>query len=137
MLRIGKTAQTAIAAMSLLAECYGRDQAGIKSHEIAKRRRLPHPLVAKVLTILSTSGLVRGTRGPGGGYWLARDPSTIPLYEIVVKFERSHKGALCPFGPNWCGHGEPCPLHDSIADFTRSWEDTLRNTTLGIFVKSG
>jgi len=135
MIRFGKTAQTAIAAMSLLAEVYDGGTTKLSSQEIAERRGLPQPVVAKVLTIVSSLGLVDGTRGPGGGYWLKRPPEKISLLDIVEEFERSDAQIMCPFGPNWCGHGEPCPMHDSLLRMDQQWMAYLRETLLSVFQK--
>jgi Rrf2 family protein len=135
MIRFGKTAQTAIAAMSLLAEVYDGGKTKLSSLEIAERRGLPQPVVAKVLTILSSLGLVDGTRGPGGGYWLKRPPEKISLLDIVEEFERSDAQIMCPFGPHWCGHGEPCPMHDSLLRMDQQWMAYLRETSLSVFQK--
>jgi Rrf2 family protein len=134
MLRCGKTAQTAIAAMSALAEHYDGGKSVLSSLDIAKDRNLPLPLVAKLLTSLSTGGLIEGTRGPGGGYWLARTPSRITLADIAELFEKDAEGIMCPFGPGWCGKGEPCPLHDELATMNTQWDNFMRKTTLAVFV---
>lgn len=133
MVRCGRTAQTAISILSLLAEKYDRGATRLSSVEISQRRNLPQPIVAKLLTQLSTAGLVDGTRGPGGGYWLAREPAAVSLQAIVDVFEKGHDGLLCPFGPGWCGNREPCPLHDSLAALDRQWSQFLGQTHLGIF----
>jgi hypothetical protein len=78
MTRFGKTAQTAISALSLLAEVYDGGRTKLSSSEIARRRRLPRPIVAKILTLVSSLDLVDGTQGPGGGYWLKRRPRRSP-----------------------------------------------------------
>ncbi|NJL18928.1 MAG: hypothetical protein HC901_01050 [Bdellovibrionaceae bacterium] len=82
----GKTAANAIAIMSYLAADPGR-RAG--SLEIAKSRRISRPLTAKLLTQLASAGLVSGQPGPGGGYTIARKPSTISLFDIVSLFEQT------------------------------------------------
>ena len=133
MIRFGKTAQTAISAMSLLAEVYDGGKTKLSSLDIAAQRDLPQPVVAKVLTILSSLGLVDGTRGPGGGYWLKRSPDTISLLDIVEEFERQDSRIMCPFGPNWCGHGTPCPMHDTLLRMDTDWMAYLKNTRLSIF----
>ena len=136
MVRFGKVAQTAIAAVSVLAEVYDEGLTKLNSADIAERRDLPQPTVAKVLTTLSAKGLVEGTRGPGGGYWLKRDPRTITLLDIVIEFERHDASILCPFGPNWCGNGEPCPMHDNLVKLTEHWQDYLEKTKISIFQTS-
>lgn len=136
MIRFGKTAQTAISAMSLLAEIYDGGETKLNSADIAERRGLPQPVVAKVLTIVSSLGLVDGTRGPGGGYWLKRTPEKITLLDIVEEFERQDAGIMCPFGPNWCGTGTPCPMHDALVKMDAQWMTYLRTTTLAVFKKA-
>jgi Rrf2 family iron-sulfur cluster assembly transcriptional regulator len=137
MIRFGKTAQTAISAMSLLAEVYDGGKTPLSSHDIAARRELPQPVVAKVLTIVSSLGLVDGSRGPGGGYWLKKPPEKISLLEIVEEFERQDAGIMCPFGPNWCGNGEPCPMHDALVRMDEQWMNYLQSTTLAVFQAKG
>jgi Rrf2 family transcriptional regulator, iron-sulfur cluster assembly transcription factor len=136
MLRCGKTAQSAISAMSLLAERFDAGETRLSSEDVARVRNLPQPLVAKLLSTLSTAGLVNGSRGPGGGYWLAKSPSKISLADITAEFERELESVLCPFGPGWCGNGDPCPLHDQLTAFDKEWNDFLRNTTLAVFANS-
>jgi Rrf2 family protein len=135
MLRCGKTAQTAISATSLLAERYDAGRTKLSSEEVAKKRRLPRPLVAKVLTTLSAAGILSGTRGPGGGYWLARTPDTISLADITERFERESAEVMCPFGPGWCGKNQPCPLHGALSEINERWDRYLRETTLAVFTK--
>ena len=62
----GKQTETAIAAMSRLAEMYTDQPVRQSAIEIADVRGLQRPFVAKILTVLSQAGLVNGTRGPGG-----------------------------------------------------------------------
>lgn len=133
MLRCGKTAQSAISAMSYLAESFDSRNTRVSSEEVASARSLPQPLVAKVLSTLSTAGIVKGSRGPGGGYWLARPPAKITLADITGCFEREQEAILCPFGPDWCGNGDPCPLHDQLVAFGEAWDAYLRKTTLAVF----
>ncbi len=134
-MRFGKTAQTAISVMSVLAEHHGDAEIMLSSAAIAQARDLSQPLVAKLLTVLSTAKLVDGARGPGGGYWLARPPAEISLHDIVALFERPDKALMCPFGPNWCGNGEPCPMHDTLLRLGEEWDTYLTSTTLQVFAE--
>ena len=135
MLKYGKTAQNAISAMSYLAEVYDEGATRLSSGDIAKYRKLPQTLVAKLLVILSQADLVASTPGPRGGYWLARDPSSIALHDIVEQFEKSSDRLHCPFGPDWCGNGTPCPLHDQLVQMDRQFSDFLECTMLDVFPK--
>jgi Rrf2 family protein len=133
MIRYGKTTQNAIAAMSRLAELYDDGEGRVSSADIAKTRRLPQTLVAKVLTILSQAGLVTGSPGPGGGYTLALPPNQISLYDVAMLFERPADQLTCPFGPGWCGTNAPCPLHHKLVAVDDQMTEFLKATTFDVF----
>ena len=133
MFLYGKTAANAIAVISYLAAEPKRMRGSL---EIAKSRKLSRALTAKLLTQLSTAGLVTGQPGPGGGYTLALPPSEINLLQVVQLFEQVTVPSVCPFGKDWCGNQEPCPLHHGIlalSDYNLSF---LRNTSLDVFLTS-
>ena len=134
MIRYGKTTQNAIAAVSLLAEAYDeQNPRRLSSSEIAASRNLSKPIVAKVLTTLSQAGIVSGTPGPGGGYALAVSPDSLTLFDVVILFERQDADLTCPFGPGWCGKGDPCPLHDELQLVGEQMETFLRSSRFAVF----
>jgi Rrf2 family iron-sulfur cluster assembly transcriptional regulator len=137
MIRYGKTAQNAISAMSCLAEVYDGGGTRMSSSDISKRRAISQALVAKILVVLSQSGLVTAAPGPRGGYWLAKEPNQIALVDIVDLFEKPSDRLQCPFGPDWCGHGAPCPLHDPLAALNAQFSGFLEGTTLAVFLLQG
>lgn len=130
----GKTAQHAIAAMTALAEVY-HEKKRFSSSDLAARRGLPRPIIAKVLTILSQAGLVVGSPGPGGGYSMGRPPEQISLYEVAELFDRMEQNISCPFGPDWCGSGDQCPLHDQLAALREQVSAFLKRSTFALFAK--
>lgn len=132
----GKMSQTAIAALSSLAEQSGTDPPTyLGANEIAASRHLPAPAVRKVMTTLSQAGLVSSAPGPGGGFVLAKPPGRISLRDIVSLFERLDLNLSCPFGPDWCGSGPQCPLHDAIAKLRESANLFLTQHTLADLVR--
>lgn len=133
-MRYGKTAQNAIALMSLLAEHYDEQQTRFTSIEIAEKRNLSKPLVAKLLSTLSKMGYIDGTPGRNGGYAMVKDPKTVTIHDIVILFEQIDTEHLqCPFGPNWCGNGPQCPLHNQLEKMRSNFQTFLMETTLDVF----
>ena len=126
----GKTAANAIAIMSYLAE---RPDQRAGSGEIAEARSISQALTAKLLTQLASAGLVKGTPGPGGGYTMGRDAGEISLLQIVQLFEQTATPSLCPFGHDWCGKGEPCPLHHTILKMVDKNQRFLEDTRMSVF----
>ncbi|QTN32779.1 Rrf2 family transcriptional regulator [Akkermansiaceae bacterium] len=133
MFGYGKMSGCAVAAVSALAEVHGQGLT-LSSAEIAASRNFSQALVAKILTRLSQKGFVVGTRGPGGGYRLAMDPGKVTLHQIVEVFEGHRDTSGCPFGPGWCGTGDPCPLHDALVAMQKNMEAKLRKLTFKSFI---
>lgn len=133
IIRYGKTARQGVAAMSYLAELYATDGRVATSAEVGEARGMPQALAAKLLSEASGADLVIGTTGPGGGYRLAKDPKDITLADIVWIYERKQEEYPCPFGPGWCGTGNPCPLHDDFVELEEKATAFLEETTLAVF----
>lgn len=131
----GKMSGCAVAAMSAVAEQHLTGNA-INSADIATLRNLSQPLISKVMSALSLAGYITSTRGPGGGYRLAKPPETIRIYDIVSVFEGVESELECPFGPGYCGHHSPCPMHDSLAEAQSRYIGELKRCNLSLFVKS-
>jgi len=137
MFRYGKTSQAAISAMSYLAQHAKDDDFKANSATIAAARNLSRPLVAKLLTMLAQAGLVKGQPGPNGGYTIAKAAKDICLRDVVVIFERIEPEPQCPFGPGWCGVGDPCPLHNAIIAQNAQYEHFLKKITFDSFIEKG
>ncbi|MGB7345553.1 MAG: Rrf2 family transcriptional regulator [Pirellulaceae bacterium] len=132
----GKATETAIAAMSRLAEVYDNGTTRLSSTEIADSRGLQRPFVAKILSTLSQAQLIEGTRGPGGGFTFALPPKDVTLYDVYVLFERSKESPHCPIGGGICGGKHPCPLHKQLADVRKAMDKVLHETTFDTFLKA-
>jgi Rrf2 family protein len=127
----GKTAANAISVMSYLAALPKGHLAD--SQEIASSRGISRALAAKLLTQLAKKGLTEGRAGPGGGYRLGRPAKSISLMDIVILFEQTNSVSPCPFGKNWCGKNNPCPLHDTIDCMLKANHEFMTNTRLSLF----
>ncbi|MCP4547704.1 MAG: Rrf2 family transcriptional regulator [bacterium] len=80
ILNISEAANLAMHAMTYLA---GHSQDGLISvAEITDAFQISRDHLNKVLQRLKKQGFVKSTRGPGGGFRLAKDPAEITLLEI-------------------------------------------------------
>lgn len=128
-----KSTESAIAAMTSLAEIHG-DRKLLTAGQIAERRQLQRPFVAKLLTQLAAAGLVVGSPGRHGGYALARNPSKIRLLDIALCFERRIT-VPCPFGERYCDHGPRCPIHAQVIALGKQIDRFLVSNTLASFTR--
>jgi Rrf2 family protein len=64
-----------------------RSERPVQVREIAQRQKIPEEYLGHIMVLLKRGNLVRGTRGPGGGYELTRSPESINLAEILIALE--------------------------------------------------
>ena len=71
------------AVESVLDIAYNGGSEPVRSREIANRQGVPHRYLEQVMQRLVHAGVLRGVRGPRGGYLLARERRRITLGEIA------------------------------------------------------
>lgn len=79
--------KTRYALRSLLYLVEEGQGAPVQLARIAETQRVPPKYLELIMLDLKKAGLVRSTRGPKGGYVLARDPRQISFGEIVRVME--------------------------------------------------
>ena len=76
MLRLSKKLLFAIEAVVDIA--YNAGAAPVQSKEITRRQRIPQRYLEQVMQQLVRAGVLKGVRGPRGGYRLARERRQLP-----------------------------------------------------------
>ncbi|MHC4416608.1 MAG: RrF2 family transcriptional regulator [Planctomycetota bacterium] len=99
----------ALVALAALAR-HGRE--GASARDLAEKLHLPLPVLRNILKLMANHGLLKSTRGPSGGYRLARPPNQITLADVVKVIEGPVQLArCCPPPPGEDEH--QCRLEDS------------------------
>ena len=114
----------ALHGMGLLA-AGGRRSA----REMAEDMNVSEAHLAKVFQRLRKNGLVLSTRGPSGGFELARDPGEISLFHIYSVIEGAPSGQYCLLRKNECPF-EECIFGSTLEKMARDFTDYLKKTTL-------
>jgi FeS assembly SUF system regulator len=84
-MRLSSMADYAVVTMSAAARHCG--SARVSSAQLALETGLPVPTVQKLVSALTSAGLLRSVRGAGGGLKLARPAAAITLADIVEAIE--------------------------------------------------
>jgi Rrf2 family protein len=78
--------------------------------EIARQMMVPEDFLAKILKTLVDQGLVRSTRGPRGGYALAKPSSDVSFLDVIEAVEGSVAINVCLDGDDPCGRAAACTM---------------------------
>lgn len=84
-MRLSSLADYAVVMMTACARHCGGTR--INAGQLAEETGIPLPTVQKLVSRLSSAGLLRSIRGAGGGFKLARPAAAISIAEIVEAIE--------------------------------------------------
>ena len=115
-------------AMLELALHYGGAPVLLK--DIAERQQISERYLEQLVGPLTAAGLVKSTRGPRGGFTLAKPPSQIKLSEIIQISEGSISPVECVDDSRACSLAARCVTRDVWAEMGRAMSRVLESTTL-------
>lgn len=105
--------------------------------EIAERQEISQAYLEQLFAKLRRGGLVNATRGPGGGYALARPIGDIRISEIVQAVDEPMRVTRCELGsPKGCIRSGRCLTHDLWEELGRHIHLFLASITLADVVEN-
>lgn len=102
----------------------------VNLNDIAERQGISAKYLWQIMNLLKTAGLVRGTRGPKGGYILLRDPATINLLDVIQILEGPVTLVECVDDPDFCSRVENCVAHTVWDEVSQAIRSALQKITL-------
>lgn len=97
---------------------------------ISQRQQISLSYLEQLFGKLRRHELVESTRGPGGGYTLARKPSDITVADIIVSVDEPIDATQCGGKENCLGEGARCMTHDLWAALNTRMVEFLASVTL-------
>ena len=97
--------------------------------QISARQGISLSYLEQLFTRLRKSGLVRSTRGPGGGYSLERQPGDVAVAEIISAVDEVVDTTRCS-GSHNCQGGNRCLTHELWDELSRQIYGFLSEITL-------
>jgi Rrf2 family iron-sulfur cluster assembly transcriptional regulator len=101
--------------------------------EISERQKISLSYLEQLFGKLRRGALVVSTRGPGGGYRLAKAADTVSVAEIIVAVDEPIDATSCG-GMENCKDEGKCLTHDLWTALNEHIFDYLRGVTLGQLV---
>lgn len=124
---LSQTTEYALRAMACLA---GHPDDLTPTPELARRTAVPANYLAKVLQSLAQSDLIRGRRGVGGGYRLAKPAEEISLLDIVNAISPMDRPDALSFIGNVVGRAQLEALQRRLTAATDQVKQHLGGVTL-------
>jgi Rrf2 family protein len=130
--RISEAASLAIHAAAILAGTGGGQSS---ADAMADALGVSKSHLVKVLQRLAKAGLVRSSRGPGGGYSLTRPPQEVSIREVYEMVEGPIDTKTCAMEVPTCGWAS-CALGDLFCKIGREVREQLERMTIADFSTS-
>ncbi|MDX2458151.1 MAG: Rrf2 family transcriptional regulator [Gammaproteobacteria bacterium] len=102
--------------------------------DISETQGISLSYLEQLFARLKKSGLVEGTRGPGGGYRLAYPPGDISIAQVINAIGEGIDVTLCE-GDEDCQGGERCLTHALWEKLGREIYTFLDDITLAGFLQ--
>jgi Rrf2 family iron-sulfur cluster assembly transcriptional regulator len=102
----------------------------LTGHDIASGTGVPPAYAHKLLRKLVAGRVLKGSRGRGGGFALAKAASEITLAEVMSCSSENVFLTGCVFGLKHCGDSSPCALHSVWAKLRAEVSRWAQTTTL-------
>lgn len=131
---LSNTCKYAIRALVFLAlQQQGDEKIGIK--RIAEELRIPAPFLGKIMQQLAKNKILNSTKGPHGGFALAKEPEDISLYDIVSVIDGTDVFDQCLFGLKICENDPAkkalCPLHKESEPVRKQLVELYKTHSIG------
>jgi Rrf2 family transcriptional regulator, iron-sulfur cluster assembly transcription factor len=97
--------------------------------EVAERQHLSLSYLEQLFARLRRHGLVRSSRGPGGGYRLNRHPGEITVADVILAVDEPVDVTRCGGLVN-CNQDSRCLTHDLWVELSRQMQDFLSSRSL-------
>lgn len=127
-MRLTTKGRFAVTAMIDLALRQGNGPVTLAA--ISQRQRISLSYLEQLFGKLRRHELVESTRGPGGGYSLARGADAITVADIIVSVDEPMDATQCGGKENCLGEAGRCMTHDLWTALNQRMVDFLASVSL-------
>jgi Rrf2 family protein len=121
------------------ALCYiaGQSKAFVSAEEMVTQLKIPRPFLRKILQILSGEGLLKSTKGQGGGFSLACSKEKVLLTDLIRIFQNTIQLNECVFKKKNCPNRSTCLLKKEIDSIEQDVFKRLRGISIASLMNGG
>lgn len=127
---LSQTAEYALRTILFIAQ-RSKEAGPVQTEAIAEALDIPRNYLSKILHRLAQEGVLKSTRGRGGGFVLSRPADQMPLVDVVGLFDQIAPGRQCLLGRPVCSDATACDAHASWKEVSERVAHFFRETTVG------
>ena len=127
-MKLSTRGQYGTRALLDIALHYGNSPVPLK--DVARRQEISVQYLEHLVSPLIKAGILRSTRGAGGGMTLAQSPEHLMLSKVIETLDGSVAPAECVDNPSICSRSSACVTRDVWEEVKRAITQVLESTTL-------
>ena len=124
------TQKTKYGIQAALYMVINEEEACFSTKHISKEMGISYSYLTKIVKELSDAGILKTTRGKGGGLRLAKPARQISLKNILLALENSEYFDTCMRGFSVCEPGDVCVCSDTLREIDKRIYEFLESSTL-------
>ena len=109
----------------------------VQIDEIATKLSVPKHFLGKIMQQVVKAGLLKSTKGPYGGFYLAAETLNTPVIKLVEITDGMEQFSMCVLSFKYCNGLNPCPLHYEMEEVKKNYLNVFSKNTLGDLLKAG
>ncbi|MFC2157803.1 RrF2 family transcriptional regulator [Acidobacteriota bacterium] len=130
MIRLSTKGRYGTRLMLNLANHYVNSSEAVILKNVSNDEEISIRYLEQIIIPLKINRLVKSIRGAGGGYTLARHPSSIKLSEILNALEGPCDLVECVEDEDYCARSSECAAHEIWEKASNMLKDYFDKTTL-------
>ena len=131
---LSTTCKYAVRAIIFIA-LKGTSESRVNARIIASELGIPMQFLSKILQIFVRRELLQSFKGPTGGFYLAKDPYEITLFDIVEIIDGPGFFETCLIGTGSCDGAKNkkkrCPVHDRYSRVRKEVIEYFKSENIG------
>jgi len=108
----------------------GTNHSVITVTDLSKKLDMPRPFLRKILQTLNKAGLLKSSKGSGGGFFLVARPDKITVFNLMEIFQGPFKLGEHTFKGKICPHIKRCRLKKKMDKIEKHTIQRLKSITI-------
>jgi len=105
--------------------------------ELVRELKIPRPFLRNIMQTLDRKGVLKSSRGNGGGFVFAVQPGKLFLTDLMTIFQGGLKINACLFKKRVCPNRRTCPLRKELSRIEDGVISRLKKINLLSLAKEG